>query len=83
MLNIKENVLHQVAARYISGKDINIEINGSKVQLECFEKLLNTSRQLKEVLDKQNNLDKAVQLMEEKKALTKEFQNLTGITWKL
>lgn len=83
MLNIKENVLHQVAARYISGKDINIEINGSKVQLECFEKLLNTSKQLKEVLDKQNNLDKAVQLMEEKKALTKEFQNLTGITWKL
>ena len=83
MLNIKENVLHQVAARYIAGKDIKIEINGSKIQLECFENLLNVSRELKETLDRQKNLDKVVKLMEEKKNLTKEFQNLTGIMWKL
>ena len=83
MLNIKENVLHQVAARYIVGKDIKIEINGSKIQLECFENLLNVSRELKETLDRQKNLDKVVKLMEEKKKLTKEFQNLTGIMWKL
>ena len=83
MLNIKENVLHQVAARYIAGKDIEIEINGSKIQLECFENLLNVSKELKETLDRQKNLDKVVKLMEEKKNLTKEFQNLTGIMWKL
>ena len=83
MLNIKENVLHQVAARYIAGKDIEIEINGSKIQLECFENLLNVSKELKETLDRQKNLDKVVKLMEEKKTLTKEFQNLTGIMWKL
>jgi hypothetical protein len=83
MLNIKENVLHQSAARYITGKDVKIEIKGAKVQLECFERLLKTSRALKETLDNDNNLDEVAALIEIKKQLTREFQDLTGITWRL
>ena len=83
MLNIKENVLHQIAARYITGKDVKIEIKGAKVQLECFERLLKTSRALKETLDNDNNLDEVAALIEIKKQLTREFQDLTGITWRL
>lgn len=83
MLNIKENVLHQIAARYITGKDVKIEIKGAKVQLECFERLLKTSRALKESLDNDNNLDEVASLIEIKKQLTREFQDLTGITWRL
>lgn len=80
---MKENILHQAAARFISGKDIDIEINGSKKQLECLEKLLETSKKLKKVLDESENIDEAIELLHIKKELTKEFQNLTGVTWRL
>lgn len=83
MQDIKESVLHQIAARYISGKIVEIEIKGSKLQLECFTRLLNVSKDLKICLDENKNIDTISSLLEEKKKLTKEFQNLTGIKWRL
>jgi ribosomal protein L21E len=83
-MNINENLLHQVAARFIKGKDIDVNINGSEVQLEALQDLLNTSKDLMSELKKSNpNVDIIIELTNKKKQLTKRFQNITGIKWKL
>lgn len=82
-MNIDKELLHIVAARYISNKDSNLEIKGSKIQLECLYELLETSKKLKESLDKKSNIEEIVALLETKKQLTKKFQNVTGIKWHL
>jgi len=80
-MNIKESTLHQIAARYILGEDIEIKISGTETQLHCLQELLNVSRELKQTLDENKNLEKVNFLIKEKKELTKQFQNLTGMTW--
>lgn len=83
-MNINENLLHQVAARFIKGYNIDIEISGSEVQLEALQNLLNTSKELMQEVKKQNpNIDKVIELTQNKKEQTKIFQNLSGIRWKL
>ena len=83
-MNIKSHMLHQIAANYIVGKNLNVEIKGNEEQKKCFESLLETSRKLKIILDTQeDNINEVTNLIDKKKKLTKEFQNLTGITWKL
>jgi len=82
-MSIKSHVLHQIAANYIVGRKVDIEIKGSKIQTECFERLLKTSKKLKESLDNRHSLDEINKLIETKKQLSDEFQNLTGITWNL
>ena len=47
----KEQLLHEIAAKYILGKNIDIDIKGSTLQLECFQQLLTSSKRLKELLD--------------------------------
>lgn len=80
---MKSEVLHKVAARYITGLENYASIKGEKIQLECFQQLLNVSKELKERLDEGKDLDAIVDLLNEKKDLTRKFQNLTGITWRL
>tara|TARA_B100001057_G_C22487917_1_gene809035 strand:- start:90 stop:338 length:249 start_codon:yes stop_codon:yes gene_type:complete len=82
-MKINENVLHQVAARYIAGHPIEMEIKGTDLQLECFKSLLDVSRQLKICLDENKDLEKSLFLVREKKELTRQFQNISGIEWKL
>lgn len=83
-MNINENLLHQVAARFIKGKDIDVNIKGSEVQLEALQDLLNTSKDLMSELKKSNpNVDTIIELTNKKKQLTKRFQNITGIKWNL
>jgi hypothetical protein len=83
MNQYKEQLLHEIAAKYIKGQNIDININGSELQLECFQQLLESSRRLKVLLDEEGNLTEIQRTANEKKNLTKRFQNLTGITWKL
>jgi len=80
---MKEQYLHEIAANFIVGNSIDIDIKGSEIQLECFEQLLKTSRRLKVLLDEGNNFNEIKLVLNEKKNLTRRFQNLTGITWKL
>ena len=80
---MKPEVSHRVAARYIMGQENYASIKGEKIQLECFQQLLNVSKELKEKLDEGKDLDAIVDLLNEKKDLTRKFQNLTGITWRL
>ena len=79
----KKNFLHQVAANYIIGNDINVEIKGESAQLKAFQELLETSKKLREALYNESSLDKILELTETKKNQTKKFQNLTGIPWEL
>ena len=48
----KEQLLHEIAAAYISGKDIDVDIKGSTLQLECFQQLqpLKTQRLINLIL---------------------------------
>jgi len=83
-MNINENLLHQVAARFIKGKDIDVNISGSEVQLEALQDLLNVSKELMTELKKNSpDVDYVIDLTNKKKQLTKRFQNITGIRWKL
>ena len=79
----KEQLLHEIAAAYISGKDIDVDIKGSALQLECFQQLLESSRRLKNLLDEGTDFTSIKLELNTKKNLTKRFQNLTGVTWKL
>lgn len=82
-MNIKPHVLHQIAANYITGRDIDIDIKGNNLQVESFHNLLKVSKKLKLFLEQNKSLDEVNKLLEEKKLLTKEFQDLAGIEWKL
>ena len=83
-MNINENLLHQAAARFIKGHDINISIKGSDIQLETLQDLLNVSKDLMTELNKETyNSEKIIELTQQKKKLTKKFQNISGIKWKL
>ena len=79
----KSSFLHQVAANYIVGNDIEAELSGERIQLETFQNLLDTSKKLRESLYKENSLDRVLELANQKKFYTKKFQDLTGIEWKL
>lgn len=83
MNKYKEQLLHEIAAKYIKGQNIDINISGSELQLECFQQLLESSRRLKTLLEEESSLTEIQRAANEKKNLTKRFQNLTGITWKL
>lgn len=83
-MNINDNILHQVAARFIKGHDVIIDIKGTSIQLETLQDLLLTSRELMTELNKNNaDIDNIIELTIRKKDLTKKFQNITGIIWKL
>jgi len=79
----KEQLLHEIAAKYILGKNIDIDIKGSTLQLECFQQLLTSSKRLKELLDEGTDFTSIKLELNTKKSLTRRFQNLTGVTWKL
>jgi hypothetical protein len=83
MISEKSEKLHRIAANYIVGEDIEVEINGKGPQVKALKELLDVSKTLKEQLDKKENLDTVIETIELKRKLTKKFQNLSGITWRL
>lgn len=83
MIKEKESVLHSIAAKFIMGEDVEIEINGEKPQLDVLKELLEVSRKLKLQLDSGDKIENISETLDVKRKLTKKFQNLTGITWRL
>ena len=79
----KEELLHKIAASYIMGENINVSINANSAQIDCLQELLEISKKLKEVLDEQQDYEKACILAKQKKYIANKFQNITGITWRL
>jgi hypothetical protein len=83
-MNINESLLHQIASRFIKEYEVEVEIKGSDIQLEVLHDLLNTSKNLMTELNRENpNIDDIFEMLHEKKELTRKFQNITGIEWKL
>tara|TARA_B100000212_G_C27317761_1_gene508719 strand:+ start:765 stop:1019 length:255 start_codon:yes stop_codon:yes gene_type:complete len=84
MLKNKEKLLHNIAARYIVGEDLDIELSGSPAEIDCLFELLEVSKLLKNTLDKKSSTLKEIhEILENKKNVTKRFINLTGINWSL
>jgi len=83
LIKEKESVLHSIAAKFIMGEDVEIEINGEKPQLDVLKELLEVSRKLKLQLDSGDKIENISETLDVKRKLTKKFQNLTGITWRL
>ena len=79
----KEKILHYVGAKFILGEAVSFKLNGEEAQLAVFGDLLQVSKSLKECLDNTGNIDTITQLIDKKRQLTKEFQSLTGIVWRL
>jgi hypothetical protein len=79
----KELLLHNIAAKYIANEEIDIELDGKQSELSCLKELLDISKKLKEILDSNSSLDNIIKVIEEKKSITKKFESLTGITWRL
>lgn len=79
----KELKLHKAAAKYIMGENINVSIKGKDAKIQCLSNLLEACKELKETLDEGTDVDKIASLLDEKRNLAIEFENLTGIKWRL
>ncbi len=83
MTSKRELLLHNIAAKYITNEEIDIELNGKQAELSCLKELLDISKKLKEDLDNDLPFNEIIKVIEEKKAITKKFESLTGISWRL
>ena len=79
----KEKLLHVIAAKYIMSEDIEIDLEGNFAEVKCLQELLEISKSLKESLDTNKSFDKIISILKEKKQITKKFEKLSGITWRL
>lgn len=83
MNNNKEKYLHNIAARFIMNEDVDVELSGGSAEIECLQELLVVSKALKESFDKDCSLEKIKKIIDKKRELSKRFQNLSGIVWRL
>ena len=79
----KEYILHNIAAKYILGEDVSVELSGKGPEIELLHNLLIVSKELKESLDNEKDISIISSLLEEKKILTKKFEEISNITWRL
>ena len=82
-MKAKEKMLHYFAAKYILGESFSAKINGEEAQLAVLSDLLKVSKTLKECLDQNADIELITSLIDKKRELTKEFQSLTNISWRL
>ena len=83
MMTQKEIFLHHVAAKYIMNEEVDIELSGQPAEMNCLVDLLEVSKRLKIQLDEGATIKVINKTLTEKKELTKKFENLSGITWRL
>lgn len=84
MQSKKEKLIHNIASKYISGKEIDIELEGNTHELKCLLNLLESSKKLYMMLnDDHSTLEEINKVLQEKKQITQDFESLTGIIWRL
>jgi hypothetical protein len=77
-------LIHNIASKFILGENINVEIKGNKQQLQKLSELLDISKSLYSALnDHSTPLSNIMTLVENKKQLSDEFFQISGIKWKL
>jgi len=79
----KEIRLHKAAAKYIMGESFNIKIKGKNAKIKCLSELLSVSKELKEKLEEGTDIDSIAKLLDKKRNLSIDFENLSGIKWRL
>jgi len=79
----KEIFLHHIAAKYIMNEEVDIELSGQPAEMNCLVDLLEVSKRLKIQLDEGATIKVINKTLTEKKELTKKFENLSGINWRL
>lgn len=82
-MNDKEYYLHNIAAKFILGENIDVELEGKPAEIDTLYNLLTTSRKLREALIKEESISVISKLLEDKKILTKKFEELSNVTWRL
>lgn len=82
-MNKREIYLHNIAAKYILGENIDVELEGKNAEIDALFKLLEVSKELRQELIEENNLEIISKLLEEKKTLTKKFEEISNIRWRL
>ena len=82
-MNDKEYYLHNVAAKFITGESVDLELEGKSAEIDVLYDLLTVSKKLRESLHNNKSLKEVSDLLETKKLLTKNFEELTNITWRL
>lgn len=82
-MNDKEYYLHNVAAKFITGESVDLELEGKSAEIDALYDLLTVSKELRESLRNNKSLKEVSDLLETKKLLTKNFEELTNITWRL
>jgi hypothetical protein len=83
MITQKEKLLHHIAAKYIVSEDVDIELSGRPAEMDCLIELLEVSKRLKIQLDENASIDVINKSIIQKKEITRKFENLSGITWRL
>lgn len=82
-LSKRDIILHKAAANYIMGESLSIKIKGKDAKIKCLSQLLEVSRDLKKKLDEGTDIDGISKLIDKKRMLSVEFENLSGIKWRL
>lgn len=82
-MNDKECYLHNIAAKFILGENIDVELEGKPAEINALYNLLTTSKKLREALIKEESISVISKLLEDKKVLTKKFEELSNVTWRL
>jgi hypothetical protein len=79
---LKEMKLHNIAAKYIVG-EIDSLNESDTYRAKKYIELVNKCKELKESLELNDNMDKIAKILDEKRTLAIEFENITGIKWRL
>jgi hypothetical protein len=83
-LTNKEKLLHNVAAKFIIGENIDFELEGNELEIKTLHELLVISKNLRQALNESNpDLSQIELLLKSKKDITKRFEDVSGITWRL
>lgn len=82
-MNDRELLLHHAAAKFISGEDLSLSLEGKSAEIDALYDLLTVSKKLKESLDNNDSIENISFLLEDKKIKTKKFEEIANITWRL
>lgn len=83
-LTKKEKFLHNIAAKFILGENVDIELEGNNLEIQTLFELLTVSKQLREALHESNpDISQITLLIKSKKDITKRFEDISGINWRL
>lgn len=81
---IDSKTLHKIAAEYILERNININIEGNEKFIRSYSRVLTESKKLYDEVNREDFVyEEIVEAAKNKKKAVKDFEDLTGISWRL